>query len=60
VASIVTIVGAGSGGNPAEDTIRPTTAPRRVLGQSIRAGRRVRRGTIVRLLISRRVPVRPP
>jgi CSLREA domain-containing protein len=38
-----------------------TTAPGRVLGQSIRAGRRVRRGTIVRLLIARRVqPVRPP
>jgi hypothetical protein len=38
-----------------------TTAPGRVLGQSIRAGRRVRRGTIVRLLIARRIqPVRPP
>ncbi|HEU6444275.1 MAG TPA: PASTA domain-containing protein [Gaiellaceae bacterium] len=38
-----------------------SAAAGRVLGQSIRAGRRVRRGTIVRLLISRGAqPIRPP
>ena len=38
-----------------------SAAPGRVLGQSIRAGRRVRRGTVVRLLLSRGAqPIRPP
>jgi hypothetical protein len=32
-----------------------------VLGQSVAAGRRVRRGTVIRLLLSRAQPtVRPP
>jgi hypothetical protein len=38
-----------------------TAAPGRVIGQSVPAGRRVRRGTVVRLLLSRGLqPVRPP
>jgi PASTA domain/Bacterial Ig-like domain (group 1) len=38
-----------------------STAPGRVIGQTVKPGARVRRGTIVRLLLSRGVqPVRPP
>jgi eukaryotic-like serine/threonine-protein kinase len=38
-----------------------SAAPGRVIGQTVKPGARVRRGTIVRLLVSRGVqPVRPP
>ena len=38
-----------------------SAAPGRVIGQSVKAGRRVRRGTVIRLLLSRGLqPVRPP